>query len=32
MLRSTGMEPDMLTDREKWLLLARLIPLVRKQL
>ncbi|NLP22094.1 MAG: protease Lon-related BREX system protein BrxL [Erysipelotrichaceae bacterium] len=28
MLRSTGMEPDMLTDREKWLLLARLIPLV----
>lgn len=28
MLRSTGMEPDSLTEREKWLLLARLLPLV----
>ena len=28
MLRSIGMEPDMLNDREKWLLLARMIPLV----
>ena len=28
LLRSTGMEPDKLTDREKWLLLARMIPLV----
>lgn len=28
MLRSTGMEPDRLTEREKWLLLARMIPLV----
>ena len=28
MLRSTGMEPDALTEREKWLLLARLLPLV----
>ncbi len=28
MLRSIGMEPDTLTKREKWLLLARLIPLV----
>ena len=27
-LRSTGMEPDSLNDREKWLHLARLIPLV----
>ncbi len=27
-LRSIGMEPDELTYREKWLLLARLIPLV----
>lgn len=27
-LRSTGMEPDQLTNREKWLHLARLIPLV----
>lgn len=27
-LRSTGMEPDHLTKREKWLHLARLIPLV----
>lgn len=27
-LRSTGMEPDRLTHREKWLHLARLIPLV----
>ena len=28
MLRSIGMEPDMLSMREKWLLLARMIPLV----
>ena len=28
MLRSTGMEPDKFTYREKWLLLARMIPLV----
>ena len=28
MLRSIGMEPDMLNDREKWLLLERMIPLV----
>ena len=28
MLRSIGMEPDRLTDREKWLLLLRLVPLV----
>ena len=28
LLRSTGMEPDKFTDREKWLLLARMIPLV----
>lgn len=28
MLRSTGMEPDELTEREKWLLLARMLPLV----
>ena len=28
MLRSTGMEPDSLTYREKWLLLTRMIPLV----
>ena len=28
MLRSIGMEPNMLNDREKWLLLARMIPLV----
>ena len=28
MLRSIGMEPDMLNEREKWLLLARMIPLV----
>lgn len=27
-LRSVGMEPEMLTDREKWLLLTRMIPLV----
>ncbi|NMA84130.1 MAG: protease Lon-related BREX system protein BrxL [Epulopiscium sp.] len=27
-LRSTGMEPDKLTEREKWLHLARLVPLV----
>lgn len=27
-LRSTGMEPDSLNEREKWLHLARLIPLV----
>lgn len=28
LLRSTGMEPDQFTDRVKWLLLARMIPLV----
>ena len=28
MLRSIGMEPDELSDREKWLLLLRLVPLV----
>ena len=28
MLRSIGMEPDVLTNREKWLLLVRMIPLV----
>ena len=28
MLRSIGMEPDNLTNREKWLLLARMLPLV----
>lgn len=28
LLRSIGMEPDALTEREKWLLLARMLPLV----
>ena len=28
LLRSIGMEPDVLTNREKWLLLARMLPLV----
>lgn len=28
LIRSTGMEPDKLTERVKWLLLARMIPLV----
>lgn len=28
LMRSIGMEPDMLTEREKWLLLLRMIPLV----
>lgn len=28
LIRSTGMEPDKFTEREKWLLLARMIPLV----
>lgn len=28
LLRSIGMEPDVLQEREKWLLLARMIPLV----
>ncbi len=28
LLRSIGMEPDELTEREKWLLLLRLVPLV----
>lgn len=28
LLRSTGMEPDVLEERVKWLLLARLLPLV----
>ena len=27
-LRSIGMEPDKLNDRERWLLLARMLPLV----
>lgn len=28
LLRSTGMEPDSLTEREKWLLLLRMVPLI----
>lgn len=28
MMRSIGMEPDKLTEREKWLLMLRMIPLV----
>lgn len=28
LLRSTGMEPDSLSEREKWLLLLRMIPLI----
>ena len=28
MLRSTGMEPDKLTERERWLLMGRMLPLV----
>lgn len=28
MMRSIGMEPDQLTEREKWLLLLRMVPLV----
>ena len=28
LLRSTGMEPDKFTEREKWLLLTRIIPLI----
>ena len=28
LLRSIGMEPDILTEREKWLLLLRMVPLV----
>ena len=28
LLRSIGMEPDMLDTREKWLLLTRMLPLV----
>lgn len=28
LLRSTGMEPDELTERQKWLLIARMLPLV----
>lgn len=28
LLRSTGMEPDELSEREKWLLLGRMLPLV----
>ena len=28
LLRSIGMEPDMLNEREKWLILTRMIPLV----
>ena len=31
MLRSIGMEPDTLTEREKWLLLARMLPLVENK-
>ena len=27
-LRSTGMEPDRLTERQRWLLLARIVPLI----
>jgi ATP-dependent Lon protease len=29
LMRSIGMEPDELTEREKWLLLTRMIPLVK---
>lgn len=32
LLRSTGMEPEKFTDRVKWLLLARMIPLVECRL
>jgi ATP-dependent Lon protease len=32
MLRSIGMEPDELSKREKWLLLARMLPLVENNL
>ena len=28
MMRSIGMEPDTLSEREKWLLLLRMVPLV----
>ena len=28
LLRSTGMEPESFSEREKWLLIARMIPLV----
>ena len=28
MMRSIGMEPDELTQREKWLILLRMVPLV----
>lgn len=28
LLRSVGMEPDTLTEREQWLLIARMLPLV----
>lgn len=32
LLRSVGMEPDVLNEREKWLLLTRMIPLVENNL
>lgn len=32
LLRSTGMEPERFTERERWLLLARLLPLVESNL
>jgi len=32
LLRSTGMEPDKFTYREKWLLLARMLPLVENNI
>ncbi len=32
LLRSTGMEPDKFSEREKWLLLARMIPLVENNI
>ena len=32
LLRSTGMEPERFSERERWLLLARLLPLVESNL
>ena len=32
MLRSCGYEPEQLNNREKWLLLARMLPLVENNL
>ena len=32
MLRSCGYEPEQLNDREKWLLLARMLPLVENNI